>query len=86
MVVVSPKAFWALAEAEIGSKLSDRTFKAHFGCRSNLIAEMWHRIDKPEGSRPVHLLWAFAFLKMYEKEDCSATRFHTTSKTWRKWV
>ena len=87
MANILPDAFWRLAKSELGVKLCLWLFTAHFGAGPKLVLEVWHRIQpKPEGASGKHLLWAMAFLKMYETEDTAATRFKTTPKTWRKWV
>ena len=86
MPVFTADAFWTLAQRELQTSLSLRAFKAHFGCPPEVIAEVWARIDCPDGALPVHCLWMFAFIKSYETEETAASRFCTTPKTWRGWV
>ena len=87
MPIISADAFWRLAQQEIRATLSLCQFKAHFGAPPEVVAEVWDRIQPPpEGSWAGHLLWMFAFVKMYETENTAASRFGTTKKTWHKWV
>ena len=86
MPVCTPEAVLQVACNELRSRITLRIFRAHFGAAPEVVASIWNRIEPPEGSTLKHLLWAFAFLKLYETEDAAATRFSTTPKTWRKWV
>ena len=55
-----------------------------------IVASVWRKICRegllPDSGTPIHLLWSFAFLKVYETEPQMALLFHTTRKTFREWV
>jgi hypothetical protein len=66
----------------------DRDFKALFGISANVCSVVWNLCNFPIGTKPVHLLWAFLFLKVYGTEpvliyivDSGPNR-----KTFRKWI
>ena len=70
--------------------LSHRQFVSFFGVTPPIVASIWRKLCRegllPNGETPVHLLWSFAFLKMYGTEPQMAMLFHTTRKTFREWV
>ena len=67
----------------------DERFRSCFGAPSEVVAEIWNRIeptiDKP-GAHPKHLLWALVFLKVYSTEDihCSIVGWPST-RTFCTW-
>jgi len=71
------------------SKNKDRTFRACFGASSEIVAEIWGRIedtiDEP-GAKPKHLLWALVFMKVYSTEEIHRSIVGWPSpKKFRKW-
>ena len=72
----------------------DRIFQAHFGTSWFVCAATWNALDEIESTyiqqqaklKPIHLLWAFYFLKRYETEDVGGPFWGVTPKTFRKWV
>jgi hypothetical protein len=88
-MIYSPLAIRLLAESAVGvSSKNDRGFRSHFGCSSDVCSVLWQMmaVNRPNGMRPTHLLWALLFLKTYSTEDVLAERVGTTRKTYRKWV
>ena len=68
-----------------------RRFREHFGCDPEVVSYLWTSIRKKakpciSGSRPVHLLWALLFMKVYciESVMCSLCG-GVDEKTFRKW-
>ena len=70
--------------------LDHRQFVGFFGVSPAVLASVWRKILReellPAGGTPIHLLWSFAFLKMYGTEPEMSMLFHTTRKTFREWV
>ena len=70
--------------------LTHRQFVSFFGVAPAVVASVWRKLCReglvPDGGTPVHLLWAFSFLKTYGIEPQMAMLFHTTRKTFREWV
>ena len=66
----------------------DRRCTAVFGVKPNTCVFIWLNLGGhvPDGTKPEHLLWGLAFLKLYEVEDAFSTRVHTDAKTCRKWI
>ena len=68
----------------------DRRFKACFGASSDIVAELWNRIEASgpiEEGEPKHLLWALIHLKVYSTVEihCSIVGW-PSSKTFSKWA
>jgi len=68
-------------------------FKAHFGVSIFVVHVVWERLlvedllpTRHGGARPIHLLWALLFLKVYSTENVLSTMAQTTRKTFREWV
>lgn len=69
-------------------------FKSHFGTQPRICSDVWTRINPaasmPTGAKPVHLLWALMFLKLYSSESVLCTLASAgeavDEKTLRKWV
>ena len=64
-------------------------FVACFGAPSDVVADIWNRIEpmlEDDDAHPKHLLWAFVFLKVYSTEEihCSIVGWPST-RTFRKW-
>ena len=91
-MICSPRSFLLLASDLLGPGVSDRRFRAHFGCSPDVCSDIWEKISRStpglsrEGAMPKHLLWALNFLKSYDTEDILAARFGTTRVTLRKWI
>lgn len=68
-------------------KTEQRRFRALFGVSAELCADVWSRTaaSRPPKSRPVHLLWALLFLKVYGSEQTHRTITGVDEKTFRKW-
>lgn len=87
-----------MKRSRLGSKLTrKRRFRSHFGTSPKVISEVWHRLDPlnawddANGVRPVHLLWALLFLKIYGTEAVHCTlaggkEYGPDETTFRKWV
>lgn len=75
---------------KLDSKSEDRTFRSVFGTNWNVVAEIWHLIEKNganKNKKPIHLLWALTFLKVYSNEQSLVMMTGgATLKTFRKWV
>ena len=90
-MIYSPRAFLLLGRDIIWNRMTDRSFRAHFGCSPDVCSILWEMIDtqgclRCSGMMPRHLLWTLNFLKAYETEDLIASRMGTTRKTLRKWI
>ena len=75
--------------------MTERQFRAHFGCSPRVCAAIWNRIDRlkrrPELAIsalfcPSKLLWTLLFLRLYSCEDVLASMVRTTRKNFRKWI
>jgi hypothetical protein len=65
----------------------ERDFTSLFGISANVCSVVWNLCDFPVGTKPIHLLWAFLFLKIYATEPVLlAIADGPTRKTFRKWV
>ena len=75
---------------DLDSKSEDRAYRSIFGTNWNVVAEIWQLLEKEGGNKnkkPVHLLWALAFLKIYSNEQSLVMMAGgATLKTYRKWV
>ena len=67
--------------------VSYRRFRAFFGVSPTVCVEAWLKLNGslPEGARPVHLLWACMFLKVYATEEVHSSIAQVDAKTFRKW-
>lgn len=64
-------------------------FKATFGTSPQVCSLLWDMIDRtwmPNGSRPVHLLWALMLLKLYCAESVLSALANAHEQTFRKWA
>ena len=71
------------------SKDKDQRIRSLFGAPSDVIANLWERvepyIDKAGADRK-HLLWALVFLKVYASEEVHCTIVGWTNpKTYQEW-
>lgn len=91
---VSPAAFF-----EIGTGLCRRApglhtvvharrFRSLFGASPSVCSQLWALLaaTRPASSKPVHLLWAMMFLKIYGSEHVHASLASVDEKTLRKWI
>ena len=70
-----------------GMRGRERDFTSLFGISANVCSVVWNLCDFPTGTKPIHLLWAFLFLKIYGTEPVLlAIVGGPTRKTFRKWV
>lgn len=71
------------------SKSHETCFRSHFGTSSDIVAEIWFRLEKKlvSSAYPWHLLWALLFMKVYATEPvlCSMCG-GIDPKTLRKWT
>lgn len=72
------------------SKDKDMRIRACFGAPSDIIADIWNRMNAyglKDGAHPKHLLWALVFLKVYSTEEihCSIVGW-PSAKTFSKWA
>jgi len=67
-----------------------RHFHALFGCSAYICSMLWEYLAENRnilrGAKPVHLLWALLFLKLYNNEEASSLICGCTRKTFRQWV
>jgi hypothetical protein len=66
----------------------NRDFNSLFGVSANVCSVVWNLCDFPSGTRPVHLLWAFLFMKVHGIEPVLIVIVNSgpNRKTFRKWV
>jgi hypothetical protein len=84
------------ASRGVGSDAAEaRRFREFFGTMLRVVETLWllllHEEICPSGGRPLHLLWALYFLKVYAKEGpgCAVVGGGgggVDPKTHRKWV
>ena len=69
------------------SNINQRSI-ALFGVEPNICVFIWLQLSGHvlRETEPKHLLWGLSFLKLYEIECASSTRFQTDEKTFRKWI
>ncbi len=89
-------AFWVQLGLQLVGRSSDdylfRIFRSHYGCSPTVVMKCWdlmqtHKILPDEkGLKPIHLLWALLFLKVYPTGTPLATMTKASEKTTRKWV
>ena len=78
-----------LARANRDGRLGrNRDFKSLFGVSANICSVVWNLCDFPRGTKPVHLLWAFLFMKVYGTEPVLIAIVNSgpNKKTFRKWA
>jgi hypothetical protein len=67
-----------------------RTFLAIFGVSAYVCSIIWeYLIEEPRrlrGAKPIHLMWALMFLKLYNIEETNAIICQCDVQTFRKWV
>lgn len=65
-----------------------RRFRSSFGVSPLICEKSWNLLNgkRPRGSKPVHLLWTFLFLKQYNSEHVNHSIVKADEKTFRKWV
>ena len=68
-----------------------RRFRSHFGIDWHLCSKLWfllmpYLIDEVKRAKPMHLLWALLFLKLYDGEEILASKVGCDEKTFRKWT
>jgi hypothetical protein len=93
MVFLTAKHFNYYADAILkranrdGRLGRDRDFTSLFGISTNICSVVWTLCDFPSGTKPIYLLWAFLFLKVYGTEPVLlAIVGGPTRKTFRKWA
>jgi hypothetical protein len=75
----------------VAAKTMISRFRATFGTSPKICALLWGMVESrtvlPNGAKPVHLLWALAFLKLYCAEAVLAALVGgVDEKTFRKWA
>ena len=65
-----------------------RRFRALFGASPAVCSVVWSLASRslPPKARPIHLLWALLFLKVYATEHANASLAGVDEKTFRKWA
>lgn len=68
----------------------DRSFRALFGCGTNIVLNVWNRLEEkdlvPHGGTLTHLLWTFMHCKQYCKWKTFRRMTEADPKTIRKWI
>ena len=69
----------------------DRRFRSFFGTTWHICAILWNHLTHTlvadhKYVKPIHLLWALLFLKLYKTKAIHATIAGTDERTFRKWV
>ena len=67
----------------------ERDFRSLFGTIPEVCAAIWNRLvfdDESPLIRPVHLLWALMFMKLYSKEAALCKLARVSRSTFRKFV
>lgn len=67
---------------------SKSTFSRPFWGNPRVCSLLWNELlgVRPEGSRPIHLLWTLLFLKVYATEHVNKLVTSADEKTYRKWT
>ena len=75
------------------TQILDRRFRAFFGISSRTCARVWKLLvanaDEDEDknvARPVHLLWALFFMKVYNTRSVNGSIANCDEKTFVKWT
>ena len=67
-----------------------RTFRQNFGCSPLVVKLCWRLLldctTVTKCAKPVHLLWACLFLKVYGKESTHSSLVRCSDKTFRNWA
>lgn len=69
--------------------IAERRFRAFFGTSPRVCARLWYLLltcGHYESEKPVHILWALMFLRLYETEHVNASLAQVDEKTFRKWT
>jgi hypothetical protein len=67
--------------------VGNRRFRSFFGTSPLVCSIVWaHLEDKPQGFKPLHLLWGLTFLKRYDIESGNRALMGCDEKTLRKWI
>ena len=76
------------SDRRLMGSIIDRRCAAVFGVKTKLCVFIWlyYGGRVPQGTKPKHLLWGLAFLKLYEVEEAFCTRVQADEKTCRKWI
>lgn len=66
---------------------SERRFRALYGTSESICSNVWEHLRRNlvNNSKPLYLLFAFAFLKIYATESIFHTIFKVDEDTFRKW-
>lgn len=64
------------------------SFKSFIGVSTNSCAHIWNKLkhEQTRSLKPVHLLWALSFLKLYNVENVGCLLWKCDRKTYRKWI
>ena len=68
--------------------IGERRFKELFGVDAEVCTVLWDELlaYKPDGGKPIHLLWALIFCKVYGTEEVHCTIADVSPMTYRRWV
>ena len=68
---------------------TDRKFRAHFGVSPLVCYLVWMLLANakrlPTGAKPIHLLPALLFMKVYSSEAVLSPKVGMDEKTYREW-
>ena len=79
--------FLALQSYREGVDEKRLRFSSAFGVQEDVAKYIWRTVlKKHHGIKPVHMLWALMFLKLYEPEAAAIQRWKTNRTTYRKYV
>ena len=87
-----PEAFHKLGTEIVtrdpaAANLELRDYVAFFGTSPTIVSELWNLIDnKVKSAKPMHILWACMFMKLYIPEDALCILLGTSKNTMRKWM
>lgn len=74
----------------VAAKTMNTRFRASFGTSPTVCANLWSKLIShelmPEKGKPIHLLWALMFLKLYCSEPVLAAIAGVHEQTFRKWA
>lgn len=73
----------------LGNNCTNRKFRSHFGISIHTAILLWEflkNVELPFEIQPVHLLWTFYFLKLYNPVDVASQFWNCDCKTYRLYV
>ena len=91
--MATPYEFRYLAKSMFGRAkqfrqfCNETKFRALFGVTPEICTNIWDEImdTVPPGGKPIHLMWALLFLKVYGTGTVNSELTGVTPRTFRKW-